>query len=620
VHGKSGLGGTSAWQLAANFTQPLVLALVCGLEFRRVAESASATSLALPLQTDFAMRPFFRSVGCVLLITAYSNTFGLTKCQTYAEEQEKKSSLAEKIQKRRLTQQPATASTPVTQEIGNPTYKRMLQSVVLIEHTVDDSACRGTGWIVDAENRLVVTNHHVIEGAETCEIFFPEFIDGRLNTDPLTSLDPSRAFKARVVDSDQTLDLALLQLERPLPQDALELELAEQSATPGQRIHSLAGSTVGSQSLWIYSTGHVRQIVRGLMANDFEAMLLESDMATNQGNSGGPVCDDDGKVVAVVEGHSTDARLVSIYIDLQSLVEYLDQALRCVDPKTVADLQLAANRHLSEGRPGIALNLATKATKLDAGSSELLTLRGWCRFDLEDDGSAEADFSEAVKIDPNFARAHDGLGHVAWQRGDLEEAKKHFTNAIRNDAEDPEYLVSRGNVQRQLELYVQARKDFEAALKIDPDYQDAIRGIAFTQIDQEQFEQGLATLESIVESYTKDAELFCYAGWALHNLGRYDEAVNALEASITLDPENAETHDIICQSLLELKRFADALPSATIARNAYPDDAQTTFRYGLALVGTGNIEQGVAAVKRAAQLDPDDQGIAESLKYLRKNL
>jgi len=60
-----------------------------------------------------------------------------------------------------------------------------------------------------------------------------------------------------------------------------------------ERVHSLAGSTVGSQSLWIYSTGHVRQIVRGLMANDYEAMLLESDLATNQGDSGGSVCDDE---------------------------------------------------------------------------------------------------------------------------------------------------------------------------------------------------------------------------------------------------------------------------------------------------------------------------------------
>lgn len=565
------------------------------------------------------MRSFFRSVGCVLLIVAYSNTFGLTNSQTYAEEQKKKTSLAEKIQKRRETPAPTTASSPVTQEIGNPTYKRMLQSVVLIEHTIDESACRGTGWIVDAENRLIVTNHHVIEGAETCEIFFPEFIDGRLNTDPESSLAPSRAFKARVVDSDQTLDLALLQLERPLPQDALELELAEHSATPGQRVHSLAGSTIGSQSLWIYSTGHVRQIVRGLMANDHEAMLLESDMATNQGNSGGPVCDDDGRVVAVVEGHSTDARLVSIYIDLQSLVEYLDQALRCVDPKTIADLQLAAKRHLSEDRPGIALTLATKATKLDAQSPELLTLRGWCRFDLEDDSSAEADFSEAVKINPSFAEAHDGLGHVAWQRGELEDAKKHFTNAIRNDAEDPEYLVSRGNVQRELEQYVQARKDFDAALKIEPDYLDATRGIAFLQIDEEKFEQGLATLETIVESYTEDSELLYYAGWALHNLGRYDEAANTLEAALALDPEAVDIHDVFCRSLLELKRFSDALPSATIARNAYPDDAQVTFRYGLALVGTGNIDEGIAAVQRAVQLDPDDEGIAKALQYLRDN-
>jgi len=32
--------------------------------------------------------------------------------------------------------------------------------------------------------------------------------------------------------------------------------------------------------LWVYSTGHVRQIVRGQLANDQEAMLLEYYLET----------------------------------------------------------------------------------------------------------------------------------------------------------------------------------------------------------------------------------------------------------------------------------------------------------------------------------------------------
>ncbi len=565
------------------------------------------------------MRAFSRIVGSLILLSALSHVPGLTENRSSAEEQAKKPSLAQKIQKHRAAPRAGSQVAPSHQEIGNPTYKRMLQSVVLIEVATDETTSRGTGWIVDADDRLVVTNHHVIEGAENCEIYFPEFIAGRLNTDPATSLDPSRALRARVVDSDQTLDLALLQIEDPLPKDALALELADESATPGQRIHSLAGSTVGSQSLWIYSTGHVRQIVRGMLANDYEAMLLESDMATNQGNSGGPVCNDDGKVVAVVEGHRTDARLVSIYVDLQSLVEYLDQALRCVNPQSAEDLRFAAERHLGEGRPSIALSLATRATKLATDSPELLVLRGWCRFNLDDISSAEADFLDAVKADRGLAEAHDGLGHVAWQQGDLEEAKKHFTNAIRNDAEDPEYLVSRGDVNLDLGEYAEARRDFEAAIELDADYIDAKRGLAFAHIDLDEFDAGLAILDTIIESYKQDPEVFYYAGWALKNLNRLDEAVDVLQAVTKLDAEHVDAHNALCEVLLELNRFEEALPSAIIARNAYPDDAQAACRHGLALVGTGNIAEGIAEVGRAKELDPDDEDIAGAYEYLQNN-
>lgn len=244
-----------------------------------------------------------------------------------------------------------------------------------------------------------------------------------------------------------------------------------------------------------------------------------------------------------------------------------------------------------------------------------MVLRGWCRFNLDDISSAEGDFLEALRANRNFAEAHDGLGHVAWQQGNLMEAKKHFTNAIRNDAEDPEYLVSRGDVNLHLEKYADARRDFEAAIKIDPGFIDAQRGLAFAHIDMNEFDAGLAILDTIIESYKQDPEAFYYAGWALKNLNRMDEAVDVLQAVTRLDAEHVGTHNVLCEVLLELNRFEEALPSAIIARNAYPDDAKAACRHGLALVGTGSI----AEVGRAKELAPDDADIGAAYEYLRNH-
>ncbi len=75
-------------------------------------------------------------------------------------------------------------------------------------------------------------------------------------------------------------DLALLQLES-LPEQAKSLQLAETSAAPGQtRPFDLPATVPGRESLWIYSTGHVRQVATGTLANGYESTFLESDMAT----------------------------------------------------------------------------------------------------------------------------------------------------------------------------------------------------------------------------------------------------------------------------------------------------------------------------------------------------
>lgn len=365
------------------------------------------------------------------------------------------SSLADKIRKIKSRANPQTSSQSEAAHAENPAYQKILKGVALI--AVEDG--RGTGWVLDVDKRLLVTNQHVIEGFEDCVVYFPQFENGRLVTSPET-LTPNRGIPGRVVDSVADSDLALVQLQAPFPKSTRALPLADASASPGQNVHSIAGHTIGSDSLWTYSTGHVRQIVRGVLANGYEATVLESDMATNQGNSGGPVCNDQGEIVAVVEGHSTQARLISIYVELTSLAEYLGDALRCVDPTSFEDIVFAADRHLDEGRTATAAKLATNALKLQPNSADAMSLRGWCWYDDNDLDSAEADFQEALKHDSTFADAHCGLGFVEDDREKYDAAIKHFTNAIRNAPETRPIRTIAGKLGMQRAIGTRRDKTF----------------------------------------------------------------------------------------------------------------------------------------------------------------
>ena len=503
---------------------------------------------------------------------------------------------------------------------SNPLYNQILKSVALIDCTTEEgSSWSGTGWVLDEKQRLLVTNHHVVEGIEECDVYFPEFIDGQLITDPARSVVPSRAIHGRVIDCDEACDLAIIQVDR-LPKDCPALELAEASATPGQTIHSIAGSATGTQSLWVYSTGHVRQIVRGQLANDQEAMLLESDMATNQGNSGGPVCDDKGRVVAVVEGHNTEARLVSIYVDLQSLASYLAEGLRCVDPKTVDDLQFAAERCLESSRPEAAFKLANAALALNRKSADLYALRGWCWYEKDDSESAKGDFEDALKLDDKCADAHSGLGQLAFDDNEFEDSIKHCTTALRIQPENIDYIVQRGQAREWYGEFDGARKDYVTALKINPESAAALRGRSIIDIEQGDYQAGITGLNSIISDYNTDAETFYYAGRALNGLGQFDDAAVVSRRAIELDQESAGAYQQLGNALVGLDQYDEAADVLATAIEMNSEDAVSHFLMGVIMVIRGNTDEARDYLETASELAEDDDELQNSIQKLLDDL
>lgn len=527
-------------------------------------------------------------------------------------------SLSDRIKQIRSSASATDNMQPKSLLTQNPVYAKLLKGIAFIgAENSEGESWQGTGWVLDLEQRLIVTNHHVIEGVEDCTVFFPLFTDGELVTSLDRSLVSSRAIKGRVVDSDQSCDLALIQLES-MPKECVALSLADKSASPGQRVHSIAGNTVGSQSLWTYSTGYVRQILVGELANGGSCMMLESDMATNLGNSGGPVCDDEERVVAVVEGHSTEARLVSLYIDLQALTAYLEDSLRCVDPKSVEDIRFAAKRHLADARFNTAMSLASAAVKLDSKSAENFALRGDCWLALEDVESAEGDFIDALAIDSRCAAAHAGRGDVAASNDEYDDAIKHYSNAIRNDSGNAVYLVGRGHLRLENCDYEDALKDFSAAIKKDSTSLEAIRGKAFAQIELDEFNAGGEALAKIIDQFSDDAETLSMFGRALNGLDNRAQANHFFSKAIELDETHTWAHSELGENQILLQDFPDAVHHLGIAVDEWEDDARTYYLYGVALFGNSDFDTASTYLEKALELDPDDEEISTGVAELQE--
>jgi S1-C subfamily serine protease len=212
---------------------------------------------------------------------------------------------------------------------GEQVYRILVRSAVLVASPTG----MGTGFLVDARRRLVVTNCHVVGRETRVAVVFPMYDGaGELITDfrPYERAAQDVGGLGEVIDRDSARDLALIRLERLGPNSA-PVKLAARPAATGSSVFSVGGSGAEDNLLWRLARGTVRGRAQRQVLADvgrFDCMVLETDAPVNPGDSGGPVMNDRGELVGVVSHFHLDERQVSGNIDIDELRAFLKRSGR----------------------------------------------------------------------------------------------------------------------------------------------------------------------------------------------------------------------------------------------------------------------------------------------------
>ena len=137
----------------------------------------------------------------------------------------------------------------------------------------------GSGFLISADG-FVITNNHVVEGADQIQV----------------TLNDRRVFDAEVVGLDEPSDIALLKL------DAADLPFVEFGDSEAVRVGDWVlaiGSPFGLE--FSAAAGIVSAKGRSVPGNSAYNYMafIQTDVAINQGNSGGPLFNLEGDVVGI---------------------------------------------------------------------------------------------------------------------------------------------------------------------------------------------------------------------------------------------------------------------------------------------------------------------------------
>ena len=136
---------------------------------------------------------------------------------------------------------------------------------------------RGSGFIIDA-NGTIVTNNHVVKDAKSVSV----------------TLDDGTSCRAKVIGTDPRTDIAVLKIDAGHPLPYIQLGNSR-DVKPGEWVVAMGnpfglGGTV--------TAGIVSAVSRDIGDGPYD-QFIQIDAPINQGNSGGPLFTQDGKVIGM---------------------------------------------------------------------------------------------------------------------------------------------------------------------------------------------------------------------------------------------------------------------------------------------------------------------------------
>jgi serine/threonine protein kinase/Flp pilus assembly protein TadD len=199
-------------------------------------------------------------------------------------------------------------------------------------------------------------------------------------------------------------------------------------------------------------------------------------------------------------------------------------------------------------------------------------------------------FSRAIEEDPNYALAYAGLANCYsdqfmffdGSQENLERSGSASKKALELDQNLAEAHTARGLAVSLNKQYVNAEKEFDRAIGLNPKLYEAYYFYARTCRQQGNFEKAVSLFEKASEVRPEDYRAPMFAASAYKDLGISDKANEAVQRSIVL----VEKH-------LQLN----------------PDDARALCLGGGALSEIGEIEKALDWAKRAIDIDPNDPGV-----------
>jgi S1-C subfamily serine protease len=328
----------------------------------------------------------------------------------------------------------------------------LMASSVCVVGDVPDGSFEASGFVVAPGDRVMTTAHEIGK-AQSLRV----------------KLHDGRVFPARLERlGNESADIALLSIGVKLPPVQFG---SVRDLKSGDDVLTI-GCPLGFE--FSVSSG----VVSSIRTSDLGYPLVQTDVPVNPGSSGGPLFDSRGRVVGIIKSAAAgrDRIHFALPADLgAALLDSIDRERRAYE---------LFNQAVLEARIDEKIRLYERVIEIDPRRYEAeynLALV------LENTGhveEAERRYRATLDLRPDYTPASLNLGALLYAQKRYDEAIAVAREALARDAGSVAVRNNLAEAYRAAGDRASARREFETALKEDPDYAPAHYGLALVYDDE----------------------------------------------------------------------------------------------------------------------------------------
>jgi tetratricopeptide (TPR) repeat protein len=156
-----------------------------------------------------------------------------------------------------------------------------------------------------------------------------------------------------------------------------------------------------------------------------------------------------------------------------------------------------------------------------------------------DDEKAIKNYTEAIRLGPNFADAYYNRGNAYRRRGENDKAISDYTEAIRLDPNFANAYYNRGSAYRKKDDSRNAIIDYTEAIRLDPNYAKAFFNRGNIYLENRDYAKAINDYTEAIHLDSNSASAFFNRGNAYHERGDDQKAIDDYTEAIRLDPNSA---------------------------------------------------------------------------------